>query len=123
MGKSLLGTDNFIHDHDLRLQLIAKLEEIKQSRQDIIDKTTQYNVNQKIAREVVLKRSPYDYLLDNELLDIDLLILERSKMMQKKCKLPPGVRMFIYILFSTSMDRTLAIHALEIQKKLKTKSS
>ena len=123
MVKSLLGTDNFIHDPLFRVQLIEKLEEIKQSRQGIIDKNAQYNVKQNIAREVVLKRSPYDYLIANSLLDIDLLIIECSLMMQRKCTLPPAVRNFIRTLFSASMDRTLAIHAQTIEKKLNKKSS
>jgi hypothetical protein len=115
--KNILNQDNFLQDSAFRQAIINQLKEISLFREKIIDRTAKYN--NKIASEIKLNRTPYVYLLEHGMLNVDSLLLECDKMMQKKSVLPSTVRRYLGQFFSLCMSKAIEVQAEKFSKKLK----
>jgi hypothetical protein len=117
--KNILNQDNFLQDSAFRQAIINQLKEISLFREKIIDRTARYNADNFITTEIKLNRTPYVYLLEHGMLNVDSLLIECEKMMQKKSVLPSTVRRYLGQFFSLCMSKAIEVHAEKFSKTLK----
>jgi hypothetical protein len=113
----ILGKENYLEDVSFRKAIIEKLEELKNLKQTIIRKTAKQQG--KLVSEIKFNSSPYGYLEDRGMLNVDTLLIECDKMLHKKSQLPSTVRRYLGDLYSICMSKAIMVNVEKDSKKFK----
>ena len=100
-------TQEVLADPKFREFLKKRIDEIETNRDTTLDQAYR---DAQISKEIKLKRSPYEYLTENNLLNIDSIITEQLLIENKTSQLPSAVREYIERLCLIAAQKTISYY-------------